>query len=1048
MPEPIDKKNSSLHGPLCGNCDIVALLKDPMKLKPDNWRLRTICYWIVITLTVLNCPKTTAQVDSIFWFAAPNFSVGHGDVPIYMRFTTLNDTAIVTMDQPANPQFQPINFTIPSNASYSLNLDALKGAIENDIPDVILNRGLRIRSSALINVYYENASRFNPEIFSLKGSKSLGTNFLVPMQHLFPNGNYAPIPYASFDIVATEDNTEVTIIPKHDIVGHAAGDTFSIVLNKGQTYVARAVTQQQGLHLGGSLVMADKPVAITIKDDSMASASIYGSCADLGGDQITPVNYLGKRYITVPGELNGPNDAVFIYAVKDGTQVSINGVDQGTIDRTEFLSEFSGGEPILVETSHPAYVLHMSGFGCEVGLDQMPPIDPCNGSRILSVNRSSDQAFFLNILVYNGLEGDFTFNGRQDIIESGDFTVVPGTSSNWLYANIAVALADFGVSESAIIQNTAGPFHLSVIHGGPGTGTMYGYFSDYGTLEILPEVGISCAQGLLLELDSSYVDYQWSTGDTTSFLRISRTGSYAVTVTSEHGCVASDTIEVKVLPESRSFVRDIICRDDSIEIAGQWFGLKRPEGEILMEDAASDGCDSLIEVSLEFYPEVRDTFRPALCPDDSVLLGGRWFHHGSNDTMIILDNASFTGCDSTILVEVEANEISRATIERTLCLEDTFAIHGQQFYRGRPSGDIVLEGANYFGCDSVIHIEIDFYDRPVGIEQTTICHGDSIRIEGRWFHDHYRSDTLLLDGRGQFGCDSFLVVDVDVYSENISRVQTVICHGDTFEIAGENFFQGQEQGTIILAGRDRHGCDSIIEVLVDFYPEARESVSDTLCPGEALIVGGESFGEERPTGLVRLSNASQFGCDSLIDVDVFIPVNDLWLKDTLHLRYGSTVRLEPDYLFPFRDFLWSPPDSLSCINCEKPWASPVVNTLYLLKATDMFGCPYEAQIEILIQKLKRVFIPNAITVNSDNLNDGFTAFGNYFAEEIEFMEIYNRWGSLLFRTDHIPLGQPGLGWKGTEDGQNVLPGVYTYHLGIRFLDGSVENFAGTVTVLR
>ena len=70
---------------------------------------------------LLNSP-ISGQVDSVFWFAAPNFTDGHGDIPIYMRFTTLNDSAEVIVDQPANPQFVPITFEIAPNASYSLNL--------------------------------------------------------------------------------------------------------------------------------------------------------------------------------------------------------------------------------------------------------------------------------------------------------------------------------------------------------------------------------------------------------------------------------------------------------------------------------------------------------------------------------------------------------------------------------------------------------------------------------------------------------------------------------------------------------------------------------------------------------------------------------------------------------------------------------------------------------------------------------------------------------------------------------------------------------------
>ena len=138
---------------------------------------------------------------------------------------------------------------------------------------------------------------------------------------------------------------------------------------------------------------------------------------------------------------------------------------------------------------------------------------------------------------------------------------------------------------------------------------------------------------------------------------------------------------------------------------------------------------------------------------------------------------------------------------------------------------------------------------------------------------------------------------------------------------------------------------------------------------------------------------------------------------------------------------------MSCTDCEAPWASPLETSLYRVKAVDPYGCAYSTETRIFIFKNKRVFIPNAITINDDGLNDRFTVFGNYFVERIEYLEIYNRWGSLLWQTFDIPLNDPIYGWDGKEDGEDVLPGVYTYRVGVRYLDGKRESFYGDVTVI-
>jgi hypothetical protein len=578
---------------------------------------------IALILIIFTLNQSDAQVDTLFWFAVPDFTHGHGDEPVLFRFSTLNQEAEIELSQPANPNFIPISISVPPNSARSINVSTIKGFLENDLPGTVLDRGVKITSSSPINAYYENASHFNPEIFSLKGSKSLGKEFLIPMQNLLPNGNYAPTPFASFDIVATKDSTVVIIDPAHDMVGHVAGQPFEIILNKGQTYSARATSTSSGRHLGGTLVSASQPVAITIKDDSMSAHSIYGRCSDLGGDQITPTEFLGKHYISIPGALNNPNDAVFVFAIIDSTVVDINGQQSAILDKGRSIQEFSYGLPLIIESNQPIYVLHMSGFGCEVGLDQLPPANPCNGSSILAVSRNSDQPFFLNVLVYRGVEDGFRFNGRADVLTAADLSEVPGSGGEWMYGTVQIDITDLPVNASAIVQNVKGPFHLSVIHGGPQTGTMYGYFSDYGAIDLLPALEVRCAEGLQLNLDTTYSSYLWSTGDTTSSINITSSGEYSVTVVSQNGCVASDTMSVDVLPEARSEHFLSLCPGDSLFAGGQWFHEGRRSAEIRIPGASKNGCDSIVDVNLNYFEPALEYLISEACFGDTLFIMGR-----------------------------------------------------------------------------------------------------------------------------------------------------------------------------------------------------------------------------------------------------------------------------------------------------------------------------------------------------------------------------------------------------------------------------------------
>ncbi len=426
----------------------------------------------------------SCQTDTDFWFVAPEATSAHGDRPILLRFTVLGKPADITISQPANPSFSPISISVAANSSQSVDLTNFIDLIENKPANSVLQKGIHIKSSELITVYYEIANGFNTEIFALKGRNALGTYFLVPFQILMNNGNYNPPAYAAFDIVATEDNTLVTITPSKDIVGHPAGQTFTITLQKGETFSAAVPGTQGTDRPAGSEVRSNKPIAITVKDDSVTGGG-YGNCLDLCGDQIVPVSMVGNTYISLPGYLSlpagVPTDQLFILATQNQTVVTINGVPSPALQKGETLRRPSANEVLYIQSNYPVYVYHLSGFGCESGMALLPQID-CTGSGTVGFTRSTTEPLYMNILVPAGGEKSFFFNGNSTIAGSGQFTPVPFTNNSWFYARILVPSSVLGVGNAAIVTNQVQAFHLSIVHGDMQTGCRYGYFSEYTTL--------------------------------------------------------------------------------------------------------------------------------------------------------------------------------------------------------------------------------------------------------------------------------------------------------------------------------------------------------------------------------------------------------------------------------------------------------------------------------------------------------------------------------------------------------------------------------------
>jgi gliding motility-associated-like protein len=278
----------------------------------------------------------------------------------------------------------------------------------------------------------------------------------------------------------------------------------------GETYSAEASNIAGNLHLSGSTVIANKPIAITIKDDSMSGAP-YGGCADLMGDQTIPVPVTGKEYVTLKGYLNGP-DKVYVVATQNNTQLTIDGVNVGTFNTTNLYVHTQSNPTAYIQADKPVYVLHTTGFGCEVGGAIVPPV-VCTGSNTVAFVRSTNEFFAMNILVPAGGENTFTLNGSPANVGPGIFQPVPGTNNNWMYAQLDGS-GFIGVQAASRIENPSSKFHLGVIHGGANSGCRYGYFSDFAAYkyEIEAANDLLCSgDTLMLTTDSlPGATYNWT----------------------------------------------------------------------------------------------------------------------------------------------------------------------------------------------------------------------------------------------------------------------------------------------------------------------------------------------------------------------------------------------------------------------------------------------------------------------------------------------------------------------------------------------------------
>ena len=89
------------------------------------------------------------------------------------------------------------------------------------------------------------------------------------------------------------------------------------------------------------------------------------------------------------------------------------------------------------------------------------------------------------------------------------------------------------------------------------------------------------------------------------------------------------------------------------------------------------------------------------------------------------------------------------------------------------------------------------------------------------------------------------------------------------------------------------------------------------------------------------------------------------------------------------------------------------------------------------------WLPTSFSPNNDGLNETFGPNTTFGLSKYN-MQIYDRWGGLLFTTN-----DPAKNWNGTDASGRPLPeGVYAYAINFRYIDGKLFVYKGSVTIIR
>ena len=276
----------------------------------------------------------------------------------------------------------------------------------------------------------------------------------------------------------------------------------------------------------------------------------------------------------------------------------------------------------------------------------------------------------------------------------------------------------------------------------------------------------------------------------------------------------------------------------------------------------------------------------------------------------------------------------------------------------------------------------------------------------------------------QNGCDSMVTLNLTVLQHYELASEIFACEQYTWE--GESY---TESGDYTRTYTSSQGCDSVLTLRLDIGHLSENEVEATSCGPYRWE--NEIFAE---SGTYSKTFVSSHDCDSVVTLHLTV------FDTTLH-----TTSSNPDFCLTeettlsvdgnFDTYLWSTGETSSSIFVTRSGYYTVTASNYACERTASVlipSCPHN------------LLLPNAITPSkSEGRNDVFS-LNDRDRNLVEnfHIDIYNRWGELVFTSD-----SKDFRWDGSCNGKVVPSTVYNYI--IRFTDhtGKPYRVSGSLTVL-
>ena len=509
-------------------------------------------------------------------------------------------------------------------------------------------------------------------------------------------------------------------------------------------------------------------------------------------------------------------------------------------------------------------------------------------------------------------------------------------------------------------------------------------------------------------------------------------------------------------------------------------------GFVSLEAGFADGCKSTDTLYIQVNPTYDYTVDTVICYGREV----DWF--GTiipPDSLHVFNLQTTAGCDSTVRVNVIGTTVGtfNITVDTNACLGTLLPINGADLMPGEQA---IFNLSAFTGCDSTVTVNVAPLDTFSTAEDIVLCFGDTATIFGQPVTS---SGTYVQTFAAVNGCDSTHTVGLSILDEIlISLDGTSTCFGEaigelnatvtggtspydyawTWAPGNTSTITGLPAGAYELTVTDANDCTETAATEVGSFPPIQfDTESDSIsCFGDVdgtILVssadptllysldGGPFFQTERfdnlGAGTYELQIQDGFGCIDTFDVNVFGPPPlEVALPADTTIKLGETLQVFiPSSALTPVIYAWNDTSYLSCIDCDDPTVFPFSSIQYQLMITDENGCTATDDWNLTVDEVIDIFMPNVFNLNATNpFNQIWQPAFGIAVSRVNILQIYDRWGSLVFERQNLQPDDTGLNWDGSSRGDYLNPGVYIWIVELELVDGRVIKKQGDITLMR